>query len=277
MYALEHEPERARRPRFLLGAGVVAAALQTGALALAARIEPPVAQAPRAVETVSLTFVAPPPPPPPAPEPAPAPAPEPAPEPAPKPTPKPRPKPKPKPRPKPRPTPKAPPPAEAQAPEPAPAAPPKPRLIAGLTLASTVEGSGPRFGVGDTTMGAPGRVASAPGGGRRGPARAGRSDGSPDGVGAGEPARVAAKLKKKTVPDYPAAARKEGIEGTVVLSIVVDTEGRVVRATVVKGLGHGLDQAAVEAAKATLWHPATVGGRPTQSTRRFHVRFTLEV
>ncbi|MCB9535504.1 MAG: energy transducer TonB [Myxococcales bacterium] len=79
------------------------------------------------------------------------------------------------------------------------------------------------------------------------------------------------------MPDYPAAARKEGIEGTVVLSIVVDTEGRVVRATVVKGLGHGLDQAAVEAAKATLWHPATVGGRPTQSTRRFHVRFTLEV
>ncbi|MCB9535505.1 MAG: hypothetical protein H6704_04505 [Myxococcales bacterium] len=125
MYALEHEPERARRPRFLLGAGVVAAALQTGALALAARIEPPSRVAPRVVETVSLTFVAPPEPAP-APEPAlapePAPAPEPEPEPAPKPKPKPRAKPKPRPKPKawPKPAPEAPPPAEASAPEPAP-------------------------------------------------------------------------------------------------------------------------------------------------------------
>lgn len=94
---------------------------------------------------------------------------------------------------------------------------------------------------------------------------------------AAAPARTAAQLQKKAVPDYPAAARREGIEGTVVLSIVIDEQGRVVRATVVQGLGHGLDEAAVAAAKATLWHPATVAGRPVQSTRRFDVRFTLEV
>src|SRR5690606_9229315 len=45
--------------------------------------------------------------------------------------------------------------------------------------------------------------------------------------------------------DSTAAARRDGIEGTVVLRVEIDETGKVGEVRVVKGLGYGLDEVAV--------------------------------
>lgn len=285
MYALQHEPERARRKRFLLGAGAFALLLQGSGLVLAHRITPP--KRPRSSSiTVTVTRMS-------VPKPAPEPKPEPKPAPKPEPVPKPeakaeraKPKPKPKARPKPRKArpkrrlaKKAPPPPKP-APVEAPKAPPKPRprLIAGLSMSSTVKGgAGPSFGVGNTAMGTPDQVAA----GRVSPVKGHpniRQDQGPAGpvTAPHRAVRRPAKLLRKAMPEYPRAARQQGIEGNIVLSLVIDDQGRVVKVRVIKGLGHGLDEAAVSAVRKTRWSPATLDGHPVRTTRRFNVRFTLE-
>ena len=56
--------------------------------------------------------------------------------------------------------------------------------------------------------------------------------------------------------DYPAAAKKRGIQGVVKVQLVVSDSGKVVKARVVKGLGHGLNQWALRLAKRLRFKPA---------------------
>ena len=49
-------------------------------------------------------------------------------------------------------------------------------------------------------------------------------------------------------PDYPESARREGLEGTVWLRVLVDEKGSVVEAVVIKSVREDLDQAALESA-----------------------------
>ena len=88
--------------------------------------------------------------------------------------------------------------------------------------------------------------------------------------------RTRERLLKLPEPRYPLDARREGVEGVVVLYITIDARGRVADARVVKGIGHGLDEAAEAALRRSLWAPATVGGRAIAAKRRYSVRFTLE-
>jgi TonB family protein len=86
---------------------------------------------------------------------------------------------------------------------------------------------------------------------------------------------VEAKLLRSVTPEYSLEATHSGIEGLVILVISIDSHGRVRDARVVQGLGHGLDEAAVRAAKQTVWQPASLGGVPVPTERRFSVRFNL--
>ena len=63
-------------------------------------------------------------------------------------------------------------------------------------------------------------------------------------------------------PEYPELARKAGIEGTVIVKILIDKEGMVRDAIVVRGVGAGLDQAAVEAIRQTRYTPAIQNNQP---------------
>jgi protein TonB len=251
-YALQPEPERARRALVLAGAAVVALAVQGGALLAASRLAPPERAASRPIE---IALVAPPPPPKPAPPPK-ADPPQPAPEP-------PRPKAPPVRRPAPRPVAKA---APAPAPAPVPEAP---APTVGLSPASTVAtGGGPVFALGDTVFGAPARVAAAPA------APAPHAD-APIAAETGG-VRVPARLIEKVEPVYPSSARAEGRTGEVIVQVRIDADGRVVEARVAVGLSPALDEAALDAARRTRWAPATVDGAPVPSTRRFSIRFELE-
>ena len=261
MYALQDEPEAGRRGRVLVGATLVAAISLTGLLNVTAGLERHAP--PQKAQRIQMRVVRSPPPPP-----ASAPSPPPPPVEA-----KPKPRKKrdePRPRPalpakRPRPMPRA---------EPAPEPPPSTPLVVGLTLSSTTRsGKGPRFAVGNTLMGTPDETAQAP---------------TPGSMVRGAPPppestdrslyknRVSAKLRRRSTPYYPPAAKRDGVEGVVVLSITINTRGEVEKAKVLRGLGSGLDESAINAARSTLWSPSTVDGRPVRSTRRFNVRFTLQ-
>lgn len=76
---------------------------------------------------------------------------------------------------------------------------------------------------------------------------------------------------------YPAAARRLQIEGTVRLEVTVGRDGRVIRVRVLKGLGYGLDQAALRALRAARFQPAVGSdGRPMRYTIRYRYTFRLE-
>jgi protein TonB len=122
----------------------------------------------------------------------------------------------------------------------------------------------PMFGVSmDSTTDAPSAIAAAAGGvgiadpSRRGPPGGGAVGTAPAAVSGYAPV---SELEVKTMPDidadacgrtvtYPADAEKNGIEGDVRLRVELDEGGRVRGVRVLSGLGHGLDQVAVEALK----------------------------
>ena len=79
----------------------------------------------------------------------------------------------------------------------------------------------------------------------------------------------------KPEPPYSEQARKAKYQGTVVLWIVVDQEGNVTDAQVVKPLGMGLDQNAVTTVKTWKFKPAQRNGSPVPVKVMVEVSFRL--
>jgi TonB family protein len=75
-------------------------------------------------------------------------------------------------------------------------------------------------------------------------------------------------------PDYSEEARKAKWQGTVTVSLVVNTAGRPEKITVTKALGLGLDQKAVEAVQKWRFKPGQKNGKPVpvQATLEIHFR-----
>lgn len=64
---------------------------------------------------------------------------------------------------------------------------------------------------------------------------------------------------------YPNEARKNKIEGKVVIQFIINEDGTCSDFKVVKGIGHGCDEAAVEAfKKMPKWKPGLVNGKPVK-------------
>lgn len=76
-------------------------------------------------------------------------------------------------------------------------------------------------------------------------------------------------------PAYTEKAREAGIEGRVRVEITVDESGKVSAARVLQGLGHGLDEAALEAARGSTFAAATRCGKSVASTFVIGMRFAL--
>jgi protein TonB len=84
---------------------------------------------------------------------------------------------------------------------------------------------------------------------------------------------VRPKRKVPVAPKYTMQARQAEIEGVVRVEVTVDESGRVIHARVLAGLGYGLDEAALEAAKATVFDPAMQCGKPVVGTAILPFRF----
>jgi protein TonB len=84
---------------------------------------------------------------------------------------------------------------------------------------------------------------------------------------------VRPKRKVPVVPKYTMEARQAEIEGVVRVEVTIDETGQVVNARVVSGLGYGLDDAALVAARASTFEPATRCKKPVIGTTILPFRF----
>ena len=69
------------------------------------------------------------------------------------------------------------------------------------------------------------------------------------------------RFKVKVIPDYPEAAKRANIEGVVILQVDIDASGAVKKVGLVKGLGYGCDEAAIDALKRSVLTPAYLGAQ----------------
>ena len=86
---------------------------------------------------------------------------------------------------------------------------------------------------------------------------------------------IPAEILSKPVPIYTDEARSKRIEGEVLLEVVLEASGKLRVLKVVRGLGHGLDDAAVRAAEQIRFKPALKDGQPYDSTAVVHIIFQL--
>jgi len=130
--------------------------------------------------------------------------------------------------------------------------------------------NGPGFG-GGIGSGEGGGVGSGKGGGL-GPGEGGGFGGGAYSVGGGVSAPIPIY---KPEPAYSEEARKAKYQGTVVLWIIVDASGGVIDCRVVKPLGLGLDEKAVETVKTWKFKPALKNGTPVPVRVMVEVSFRL--
>lgn len=76
-------------------------------------------------------------------------------------------------------------------------------------------------------------------------------------------------------PEYPDEARKAKFQGSVLVYVEVDEQGRVKGIRVAKPAGLGLDEKAIEAVRQWRFRPATRDGRPVAVPARIEVSFHL--
>ena len=82
-------------------------------------------------------------------------------------------------------------------------------------------------------------------------------------------------IESKPAPVYTEEARRLRIEGDVVLEVVFAATGQIRIVGVVKGLGHGLDEAAVAATRQIRFTPARRDGQLVDYPATIHVVFAL--
>jgi protein TonB len=88
-------------------------------------------------------------------------------------------------------------------------------------------------------------------------------------------APVKPKVISISQPAYTQEARDANIAGKVRVELTVDATGKVASARVLEGLGHGLDDAALAAARAATFEPATRCGKAASATFVVAMRFAL--
>jgi len=158
------------------------------------------------------------------------------------------------------------PPPRLAAPEPPrpDAPPPSGPPVFGVTMESIVEGASLSADVGNTLRTDPSTRPRMPG----------PLPPAPSGPVGSE--RVPPKVLRPVQAPYPRAALEAGVQGKVLLLITVDEYGRVTKARVLRGLRHGLDEAAVEAVKQFTFSPGTTDGRAEPMEIRYTYTFVLD-
>jgi TonB family protein len=89
------------------------------------------------------------------------------------------------------------------------------------------------------------------------------------------PPPTSVEITYKPNPVYTDEARNLKLEGEVLLEVEFAANGQLHVIRVVKGLGHGLDEAAVAAANKMRFKPATRSGQAIDSAAIVHVVFQL--
>lgn len=75
---------------------------------------------------------------------------------------------------------------------------------------------------------------------------------------------------------YPEVAKNAGLEGKVYLLVYIDETGKVEDVKVLKGIGGGCDEAAIEGIKETKFSPGKDKGAPVKVKLSIPITFKLK-
>ena len=75
---------------------------------------------------------------------------------------------------------------------------------------------------------------------------------------------------------YPEIAKRAGIEGKVYVLAFIDENGDVANARIIKGIGAGCDQAALDAVKKAKFNPGEQNGKPVKVQVTIPIVFKLQ-
>lgn len=77
--------------------------------------------------------------------------------------------------------------------------------------------------------------------------------------------------------EYPALARENGIQGTVVLTFIVDKDGSITEVTIIKDIGGGCGKESVRVVEAMpKWKPGEANGHPVRVRYTLPLKFKFE-
>ena len=79
----------------------------------------------------------------------------------------------------------------------------------------------------------------------------------------------------KVEPEYSEEARKARFQGSVMIAMEVDAEGRPRNIRIARSLGLGLDERAIEAVSKWKFKPGMWNGRPVAAAVHIEVSFRL--
>ena len=163
------------------------------------------------------------------------------------------------------------------------------RAVVGITMESTVTGgSGASYAVGNTRLGSTAAVQSAEKIEKLTKGNASGRGGS--GTDASAPAnRVASfiptvssdftrpqRISEVDLP-YPPDLKSKGIEGNVMVLIVIDEEGVVQKVRILKSSGYReFDEAALKAAQKAVYSPALRDGKAVEYNLKYTYRFRIK-
>ena len=105
-----------------------------------------------------------------------------------------------------------------------------------------------------------------------GPGSGGNTGGGVRQVGGGV---SAPSLVYKVEAEFSEEARKAKMSGVVTVGFIVDEKGNVIRAHVIRGLGMGLDEKAIEAVRQYRFKPAMENGKPVKVEVNVEVNFQI--
>ena len=108
-----------------------------------------------------------------------------------------------------------------------------------------------------------------------GPGGPGLGDSDMNGRGGSRGSFTAPVAIYKPEPPYTEDARRAKLQGTVVLLIDIDAHGQAQNIRVLRSLGLGLDERAMETVKTWRFKPAYSDGKPVTATATIEVNFRL--
>jgi protein TonB len=105
-----------------------------------------------------------------------------------------------------------------------------------------------------------------------GPGSGGNTGGGPRRIGGGV---SAPELIFSVEPEFSEEARKAKVAGNVLVNLWVDTNGMPTHVRVIRGVGMGLDEKAVEAVRQYKFRPAKENGKPVLVELNVEVNFQI--
>jgi TonB family protein len=92
------------------------------------------------------------------------------------------------------------------------------------------------------------------------------------GAGVSRPEKISG-----ATPLYTEIARKAGVQGTVVVESIIDKQGNITEARILRGLPLGLGESALDAVKTWKFKPAIFEGQPVKVYYTLSVNFSAQV